>query len=256
MPDAAVFLLFFWILIIINRYFSSSSDTTPTRSTFAQHRAIGRMRKHLNFTNTCGYVTFLKTGVRDIGCDEDVADVCLQRPQRRKSSTKGAMAVAVAKKAEEARNHIPGTKSDCDAPQESKDTSVADVLSPNDDVDISTFQQRFAQEETVMATTGDTPRECSDGGSPANEYRSADCNELLESELDTLTGTGSGGRELISQASIEIPIEGGGGTTEGNVYEGEEWTVLEVQFGVPLFDFDCNTRICQGLAKTLLSEEK
>lgn len=195
------------------------------------------MKKHLNFINTCGYVTFLKTGVKDIGCEEDVVDVCLQRPQRRRSSAK-----ALTKK----DNNIPAIKTSSSQDERKNSVvTVADLMSPNDDVDISTFQKRFAD-----TSKGDSNRSPSNS-SPANEYRSADCNELLESELDTLAEKG-----LISQASIEIPIEEGGAEREEEVYEGEDWTILEVQFGVPLFDFDCNTRICQSLANSLLTEER
>lgn len=198
------------------------------------------MGKHLNFTNTCGYVAFLKTGVKDIGCEEDVVDVKLQRPQRRKSSVAG--------KVQQKRDlNIPVAKTPVAGEQDEKKDPVAELLSPNDDVDISTFQNKFASQEDHFGATSSPA-----SGSPANEYRSADCNELLESELETLNS----GRKLISEASIEIPIEEGADEVPEDVYEGEDWTILEVQFGVPLFDFDCNTRICQTLAKSLLAEEK
>lgn len=35
----------------------------------------------------------------------------------------------------------------------------------------------------------------------------------------------------------------------------KEWTVLDVHFGVPLFDVDCNTRICEYIVKHLSSDE-
>lgn len=203
------------------------------------------MKKHLNFANTCGYITFLKTGVKDIGCEEDVVDVRLQRPQRRRSSVAG-------KGHAKREMNIPVTQQPGEGGEKRKETvGVAELLSPNDDVDISTFQRRFTSaEEEHFGTVVESPPS---GGSPANEYRSADCNELLESELDTLS---SGGRKLISEASIEIPIDAEPAAPVGEVYEGEDWTVLEVQFGVPLFDFDCNTRICQTLARSLLAEDK
>lgn len=192
------------------------------------------MKKHLNFTNTCGYVTFVRTGVKDIGCEKEVADVKLQRPQRRKSSGK------VMQQLKKKDLIIPAAKSSGE--------TMAELLSPNDDVDISTFQKKLSSHEDHFAKS-------SGSGSPANEYRSVDCDELLESELDKLS---SNARKLISEASIEIPIseEAAGEAGEEEAYEGEDWTILEVQFGVPLFDFDCNSRICQGLATRLLAEEK
>lgn len=211
-----------------------------TRPEFAQHRGVLRMQKHLNFTNTCGYVTFLKTGVRDIGCDDDVADVKLQRPQRRRSSAKGQQ------QRQPQKTSIPSPTS---ADYSDRKGSVSELMSPNDDVDISTFQQKFALPSEEKKSSSPS------GGSPANEYRSEDCNELLQSELDNLAANSQEKRsELISQASIEIPIDGQ--VVAESVNEGEEWTVLDVQFGVPLFDFDCNTTICQSLVKTLMAEEK
>lgn len=34
----------------------------------------------------------------------------------------------------------------------------------------------------------------------------------------------------------------------------QEWTILDVHFGVPLFDVDCNTRICEYIVKHLVSD--
>lgn len=34
----------------------------------------------------------------------------------------------------------------------------------------------------------------------------------------------------------------------------QEWTILDVHFGVPLFDIDCNTRICENLVKNLCDD--
>ncbi|ETN63061.1 FAM91A1 [Anopheles darlingi] len=35
----------------------------------------------------------------------------------------------------------------------------------------------------------------------------------------------------------------------------EQWTILDVNFGIPLFDVDCNTKICQNIVKRLCNEE-
>lgn len=47
-------------------------------------------------------------------------------------------------------------------------------------------------------------------------------------------------------------------TSNGNCQDSsatEEWTILDVNIGVPLFDVDCNTRICEQIAKHLSKEE-
>lgn len=43
---------------------------------------------------------------------------------------------------------------------------------------------------------------------------------------------------------------------EANNMDGEMWTLLDVHFGVPLFDADCNIRICEQIVKNLSSDEK
>lgn len=202
------------------------------------------MKKHLDFVHTCGYVTFLKTGVNDIGCEEEVVDVKLQRPQRKKSSLKGGGAAAL--KTSLTLDDIP--QAAAARTTTARNSVVGELLSPGDDIDISMFKTKkksLSPNEDHFAVTPQN-------ASPANEYRSADCNELLKTELDTLNERG-----LVSQASIEIPIEEEHLLEEEEfVYTGEEWTILEVQFGVPLFDFDCNTKICQSLAKMLRSDER
>lgn len=103
--------------------------------------------------------------------------------------------------------------------------------------------------------------------SPSNVYRSLDCNELLEKELEDLRIKDSSvpqdeckvSKYLVSQSSVEIDIGQGNQNKDEEEEEpefmGEEWTILDVNFGVPLFDVDCNTRICQYF-KNLATEEK
>lgn len=89
-------------------------------------------------------------------------------------------------------------------------------------------------------------------------FRSDDCNELLEKELTELEKLEKS-KNLVSQSSIEIEIkQEGDKTTEKEKkeeYVGESWTLFDVNFGVPLFDADCNTKICQYI-KNLTKEEK
>lgn len=69
---------------------------------------------------------------------------------------------------------------------------------------------------------------------------------------------------LVSQSSIEIGIENSSANEDEDTvcdspiveYFGEEWTILDVHFGVPLFDVDCNTRICEYIVQKLSTEEK
>lgn len=104
--------------------------------------------------------------------------------------------------------------------------------------------------------------------SPSNTYRSEDCNELIAKELASLDnefaslGHSDQRRgELVSQSSIEIEFKGDSQTPNKSEDEqrddsiGEDWTILDINFGVPLFDVDCNTRICEQIAKKLSRDE-
>lgn len=67
---------------------------------------------------------------------------------------------------------------------------------------------------------------------------------------------------LYSQSSIEIPFDNHSVNEEEDItsdskeFFGEEWTILDCHFGVPLFDVDCNTRICEYIVRNLCNDEK
>lgn len=53
----------------------------------AQHNGVERLAKVLNLENTCGYITFVNTGVPDIGCEQYDINVHLLNPKSRKERT-------------------------------------------------------------------------------------------------------------------------------------------------------------------------
>lgn len=66
---------------------------------------------------------------------------------------------------------------------------------------------------------------------------------------------------LYSQSSIEIPLDNHSIneediTLDSKEFFGEEWTILDCHFGTPLFDVDCNTRICEFIVRDLCNDEK
>lgn len=71
-------------------------------------------------------------------------------------------------------------------------------------------------------------------------------------------------KALVSQSSIEIGIENSSANEDedtvcdspGEEYCGEDWTIFDVHFGTPLFDVDCNTRICEYIVRKLSTEDK
>lgn len=88
--------------------------------------------------------------------------------------------------------------------------NVPDLCSPTDGSEITSFQK--AAEATLKSPDEDHFANTPQNRSPANDFRSDDCNELLEKELADLDdATAKDERRsdkfnLVSQSSIEIEI--------------------------------------------------
>ncbi|ALC43710.1 CG7600 [Drosophila busckii] len=175
---------------------------------WATHGAVQKLAALLDLRQQCGYITFLNTGVPDLGCEEYELAVKLKQPQRKRASVPSA------------------NKSNV----------------PNDQL---TSYQLKSPDENYFATTPEH--------GPANEYTSADCTQLLASELAKCPNSSRG--ELISQSSVELPMDGQSSSASEPEPLTEEWTLLDVNFGVPLFDVDTNTRICEQLVQQLCRDE-
>ncbi|XP_059614204.1 protein FAM91A1 [Phlebotomus argentipes] len=223
------------------------------RQKWAKHRAVEKLSDHLNLSSTCGYITFLNTGVPDLGCETNYdVNVHLKRPERRKGH----------------RNSGPSiTPSMEESTVSIKDASPVtptvpnELLTPLDGSEITIHKSRSNELAKLKSPDEEHFAVTPKSTSPSNVFRSEDCNELLETELAELAQNEKryGGKELVSQSSIEISIvevtnEDADDGVKGE-YSGEDWTLLDVTFGVPLFDVDCNTRICESLVKHLVSEE-
>lgn len=157
-------------------------------------KAVDKLSEVLNLKNLCGYITFVKTGVPDLGCEEFDINVSLQRP---KIKIPGKV-VAVDK-------NIPRPSTLMNIP---KDISFQDLLSPFDSTEITSFNKN----KTVIEGTLKSPEEnhfasSPQNSSPSNIYRSSDCNEVLKHELETLDqGDMKIPRNMVSQSSIEIEM--------------------------------------------------
>lgn len=46
------------------------------------HKGVQKLEEVLNLKDTCGYITFINTGVRDIGCEQYDPNVHLIKPKR------------------------------------------------------------------------------------------------------------------------------------------------------------------------------
>ncbi|KAG5678046.1 hypothetical protein PVAND_007752 [Polypedilum vanderplanki] len=220
-------------------------------------RALTKLSEVLNLNDVCGYITFLNTGVPDLGCEEFEMDVCLQRPK----SKKPGKVVAID------NTSRPNTLSTI-----SKDISLQDLQSPLDSTDII---MQFDKNKTATVidaslSTLKSPDENHFAASPknispSNVFRSVDCNEVLENELEKLNESDKKvdddekviPKHLVSQSSIEIELDNSSDKLENvkEEYFGEDWTILDIHFGIPLFDVDTNTKICQYFVKHLANDE-
>ncbi|GAB0089898.1 fam91a1 [Sergentomyia squamirostris] len=218
---------------------------------WVKHPAVKKLSHQLNLTSTCGYLTFLNTGVPDLGCESDHdVNVRLKRPERRRGRRNSGHPDVV-----QTMDDSIISKDDSIPPTPT--APVGELLTPLDGSEI-TIHKSKSNDLTKLKSPDEehfavTPK----SASPSNVYRSDDCNEVLATELAELAQCESRyGKELVSQNSIEIAITNIPDEISGKAeYSGENWTLMDVNFGVPLFDVDCNTRICESLVKHLVSDE-
>lgn len=161
-------------------------------------KAVDKLSEHMNLKNVCGYITFLHSGVPDLGCEEFDNEICLQRPKAKKPGHVVAVTV----------NPRPTTLSNIP-----KDLSFQDLLSPLDSQEITSFNKNKTIIDGSLSLLK-SPDEnyfaaSPQNSSPSNVYRSADCNELLQNELEKLELSDKEikiPKNMVSQSSIEIEM--------------------------------------------------
>lgn len=232
-------------------------------------KAVDKLSENMNLKNVCGYITFLRSGVPDFGCEEFEMDVCLQRPKNKKPGR----VIPIEQSRPNTLSNIP------------KDRSYQDLQSPLDSTEITSFNKNKTVIEGSLLLLK-SPDEnyfaaSPQNSSPSNIFRSADCNELLQHELEKMDLRDANPDEnivvpkrMVSQSSIEIELGEDNEQPKQEEYLGEvkralynsmklnrfyyfkDWTILDIHFGIPLFDVDTNTQICQYIIKKLASDEK
>ncbi|XP_065360079.1 protein FAM91A1 [Calliphora vicina] len=216
---------------------------------WSAHKAVQKLQEQLDLKYHCGYITFVNTGVPDIGCDNYEVVVRLRHP---KSKLKAM------RKENSLKESVPNImKMEKEKPEELPELPK-DLMSP-----VCSFARSAAIIGTSPQHNLKTPNENYFASSPKNNeptavYTSEDCNELLASELAKCKN------ELVSQGSVEIPLDMAineavrqtvDSDEEESEEQAEEWTLLDVNYGVPLFDVDCNTRICEQIVRNLCAED-
>lgn len=156
---------------IQHEIFNSFIDSSKVK--WSKHKAIEKLNHVLNFENTCGYVTFVKTGVPDLGCECYDENVSLARPKSRKDRKNSSIGSTI--------------------PRMENSPSVQSITlqSPTDEITSFNVIQKTETSYTLKSPNEDYFAVTPTNSSPANVYRSDDCNELLAKELAGLEDTSS-----------------------------------------------------------------
>jgi hypothetical protein len=180
------------------------SSPKNKKSPCKNQKAFDKLSENLNLKNVCGYITFLRSGVPDIGCEDFEMEIALQRPKTKKPG-KVVPAVAAASIRPSTLTNIP------------RDISLQDLQSPLDSTEITSFNKNKTVIEGSLSLLK-SPDEnyfaaSPKNTSPSNVFRSSDCNELLQHELEKLDESDKKAdesvtipRNMVSQSSIEIEL--------------------------------------------------
>lgn len=144
---------------------------------------------------------------------------------------------------------------------------------PSEDVIPEATQQTVDQASIVEAWVAASSRPVAGtrtSNSPVNGFTSEECADILEQELDNLCGERSPKvkspqyvhRKLYGETDAErnLKVDVDVGTRGSKMLgvdrkledEQEQWTLLDCCFGVPLFDAEANSQICEAIVSTEL----
>ncbi|XP_031352346.1 protein FAM91A1 [Photinus pyralis] len=237
---------------------------------WAKHPAVQRLSGLVDLEQNCGYLTFVNIGVRDLGCPNRDPIVRLGR-QKVNPNNPG---VAKLHKSNVKKASEPTTF----ANENFSFTNRSNEINQNEIVTDNPEKQLQSPVESHFAVT---PVHSSERSSPANGFMHQDSTELLKEELDLLDKD-----TILSQEVKEKPLNqsiqslysfetllsptdenismfsrqgdsdppSNKATDENSVNKpveeeanGEMWTLLDCHFGIPLFDADANTKICDAI---------
>jgi hypothetical protein len=124
--------------------------------------------------------------------------------------------------------------------------------------------------EAWVAASSSPVGDTGTSNSPVNGFTSEECADILKEELDNLHGEQSpqtkksqyyhskvsGESDAIRNTKVDVEIE----TRDSKMVEvdrhledeQEQWTLLDCCFGLPLFDAEANSQICEAIVSTEL----
>lgn len=163
------------MISIFIKVLKKTTESLPDASKvkWSKHRGMEKLNQLLNFENTCGYVTFVKTGVPDLGCECYDENVSLVRPKSRKDRKNSSIGSVI--------------------PRMENSPSVQSIplQSPMDEITSFNVIQKSENTFTLKSPDEDHFAVTPLNSSPANVFRSDDCNELLAKELAGLEDNSS-----------------------------------------------------------------
>ena len=124
--------------------------------------------------------------------------------------------------------------------------------STDDDVDASSPRLRLSASVSVSAS--DTSIE-DVAGNPANGIKDKLSAEMLASELDALDGE----TENVNSDKMSLDLKGEASeesVSQGAVQVENQWQLLDLCFGIPLFDPQLNKDVCQKIVSLSLFREE
>ncbi|XP_062553140.1 protein FAM91A1 [Armigeres subalbatus] len=199
-------------------------------SEWSRHSAVRRLAKVLDLQNSFGYMTFIRTGVPDYGCENYDENVHLFKDHGKSSRE---------------RKNSDTTKLDYPKPKATRSDTISSITSiESDDASLIEDIRRI--------------RDIYDGKVAEPDLLEDDeptVGAVLEDSVDQ--DSASPDHDLVQQLAEASQNADSDSDTKDRLIRNrmEEWTVLDIHFGIPLFDVDCNTSICQHVIKKLCSEE-
>ncbi|KAK5637850.1 hypothetical protein RI129_000154 [Pyrocoelia pectoralis] len=235
---------------------------------WAKHPAVQRLSGLVDLDKNCGYLTFVNIGIKDLGCANRDPIV---RLGRHKVNTNPGVA----------KLHKSNVKKLAE-PTTFANENFSFTNNEINQNEIVTDDQEKQLQSPVESHFAVTPVHSSERSSPANGFMHQDSTELLKEELDLLDKD-----TILSQEDKEKPLNGSIQSlfsfetllspTDENISmfsrqvdsdtssikksvedncvnklgsedaNGEMWTLLDCHFGIPLFDVDANTKICDAI---------
>uniref|UniRef100_A0A182K493 Uncharacterized protein n=1 Tax=Anopheles christyi TaxID=43041 RepID=A0A182K493_9DIPT len=168
-------------------------DIDDEDNRWAQHAAWNGLAQVVNMEKTFGYVTFINTGVPDLGCDNYNPSVVLKRTGDKKQKN-------AAKKEEP---------------------------------------------ETPITPPSSTAKSVDEDSNAEHSSTTEEANGVIEEVNDKLAELQTAESDSDTEISRKNSLQNAA----------EEWTILDINFGIPLFDVDCNTKICQYILQRLCIDD-